>query len=91
VIVTDDCGCHPDLITNGVEGFVYPVRDVAALEKALRSVFATPETASAMGKAALQRIDCWSFDHDIDGLKAALHHVTRKLPGASAAVGTVHP
>ena len=25
VIITDDCGCHPDLVTDGVEGFVYPV------------------------------------------------------------------
>ena len=80
VIVTDDAGCHPDLITDGVEGFVYPVRNVAALTDALRRVLATPETANTMGQAALRRINGWSFEQDIAGLKQALAAVTRKLP-----------
>ena len=80
VIVTDDAGCHPDLITNGVEGFVYPVRKVDALAEALRQVFRTPDTAVEMGRNALRRINSWSFDQDIAGLRQAIAHVTRKLP-----------
>ncbi len=34
VIVTDDVGCAPDLIENGVNGYIYPAGDVAALEQA---------------------------------------------------------
>lgn len=85
VIVTDDAGCHPDLITDGVEGFVYPVRDVAALERALRQVFATPDTPAAMGRKALERINGWSFREDILGLKRAITHVTRKLAALAIA------
>ncbi len=78
VIITDDCGCQPDLVTDGVEGWVYPVRDVDALAAALRRVLATPETAATMGQNALARINKWSFEEDIDGLRRALAHVTRR-------------
>ena len=78
VILSTDVGCQPDLITDGVEGCVYPVGDVSALAAALRRVLATPETTTAMGRAALHRIQNWSFDQDIDGLRAALLHVTRR-------------
>jgi glycosyltransferase involved in cell wall biosynthesis len=82
VIVSDEVGCAADLITDGVEGFVYPVRDVDALADALRRVLATPETAAEMGQAALARISGWGFDQDIDGLLQAVRAVTRgKLAG----------
>ncbi|ADW68402.1 glycosyltransferase family 4 protein [Granulicella tundricola] len=89
VIITDDCGCHPDLVTDGVEGFVYPVRDIDALEQALRLTFATPQTATEMGQRALERIENWSFEQDIVGLKQALQHVARKrLAGVDAATSS---
>jgi glycosyltransferase involved in cell wall biosynthesis len=77
VIVTDDVGCQPDLVTDGVEGCVYPVGDVDALTSALRRVLATPQT---MGEAARRRISRWSFEEDVAGLKQAIAQVTRKLP-----------
>jgi glycosyltransferase involved in cell wall biosynthesis len=77
VIVSSDVGCAADLITGGVEGFVYPVRDVDALADALRKVFATPETAAAMGANALARISNWGFEQDVAGLHQAIAAVTR--------------
>jgi glycosyltransferase involved in cell wall biosynthesis len=79
VIVSDDVGSHADLVTDGVEGCVFPVGNVAALEQSLQRVFATPRTAATMGKAARQRIATWSFEEDIRGLRAALEHTTGKL------------
>ena len=76
-IVTDDVGCQPDLITDGVEGYVYPVGDVGALTDRLRRVLATPETARAMGEAARRRISQWDFEADVAGLKEAIAAVTR--------------
>jgi len=81
VVVSDDVGCHPDLVTDGVEGRIYPVGDVAALSAALGDAL---DHADAMGSAALRRIESWSFEADVAGLKRALAHVTRKLPGARA-------
>ncbi len=79
VIISDDVGCQPDLITDGVEGAIYPVRDVQALTAALRRVLDSPETAAAMGQNALERIRAWSFEEDIHGLRQAIAAVTGRL------------
>ena len=79
VVVSDDVGSSYDLISNGVEGFVFPVGDVPALTEALRKVLASPETSRRMGEAARERMQTWSFAEDIFGIRAALGHVTRRL------------
>ena len=79
VIVSDDVGSQPDLITEGVEGCVFPVGDVDALTAALRKVLAAPETAGLMGQRALERIRTWDFEQDIRGLRRAIAAVTRKI------------
>jgi glycosyltransferase involved in cell wall biosynthesis len=79
VILSDDIGCQPDLVTDGVEGYVFPVRDVNALTEALRRVLATPETAAQMGQRALNRINAWSFEEDIQALRQAIAQLTRKI------------
>jgi len=79
VIVSDDVGCAPDLITDGVEGCIFPVGDIDALTNALRRVLASPATAEEMGRRALARIETWSFEEDIQALRRALEQVTHKL------------
>lgn len=79
IIVSDDVGCQPDLITDGVEGCVFPVGDVEALTTALRRVLATPETADEMGQRGLERIRMWSFEEDIRSLRQAIAQVTQKI------------
>ena len=74
-IVSDDVGCAPDLIVDGVNGCIYPVGDVDALVNALRRVLDTPGVAEAMGERAFERIESWSFEQDIQGLRAALARV----------------
>ncbi len=81
VIVSDDVGCAPDLIEDGVNGCIYPVGDISALENALRSVLDSPGLAEAMGQRALERIQHWSFTEDIEGLRHALAAV---VPGFEA-------
>lgn len=79
VIVSDDVGSYPDLVEDGVTGFVFPASNVAALADALRRVFATPATASAMGLRALERIRQWSFEEDVKGLRRALAAATGQI------------
>lgn len=79
VIVSTDVGSHADLVTDGVEGYVFPCGDIAALAAALRNVFASPGKPERMGDLARQRISLWTFEHDVQGLRAALASVTRKL------------
>ena len=79
VIVSTDVGSHADLVTDGVEGCVFPVGNIAALTDALHRVFVTPETAVRMGQCARDRIRSWSFEEDVQGLRAALAAVTRRI------------
>jgi glycosyltransferase involved in cell wall biosynthesis len=78
VVVSDDVGAHADLITNGVEGFVYPTGDVDALAAALRQVLSNPEQAHRMGEAARSRIATWDFEADVRGLRQALAAVIHR-------------
>ena len=79
-IVSDDVGCQPDLITDGVEGCVFPAGDVEALADALRRVLAEPETSERMGSRARSRIERWSFEQDVHGLRNAIARATHRLP-----------
>jgi glycosyltransferase involved in cell wall biosynthesis len=81
VIVSDDVGCQPDLVRDGVEGCVYPAGDVDGLTSALRRVLDPPGAAGKMGERALERMRNWSFEEDLQGLRAALAHVTGRPTG----------
>jgi len=74
-IVSDDVGCAPDLIDDGANGCIYPVGNVDALTDALHRVLDTPDTAEAMGLRAFERIQGWSFEEDVQGLRHALAQV----------------
>lgn len=78
-IVSDDVGCGPDLIDNGDNGFVFPVGDVGALTEALRRVLDTPGASEQMGQRAFKRIQRWSLEEDIDGLRRALSSVVPRF------------
>jgi glycosyltransferase involved in cell wall biosynthesis len=80
VVVSDEVGCQPDLVTDGVEGCVFPAGDVAGLTDALRRVLETPGTADAMGQRGLAKIQSSDFEADIRGLRQAISQVTRKIP-----------
>jgi glycosyltransferase involved in cell wall biosynthesis len=82
VIVSDEVGCQPDLIEDGVEGCVFPAGDVGALTDALRRVLATPETAVAMGQRGQAKIRTWDFEEDVRGLRRAIAQVTRRITAA---------
>lgn len=77
-IVSDDVGCVPDLIQDGVNGCIYPVGDAGALAEALRRVLERPGASGEMGQRAFERIQSWGFEEDIQGLRQALAAV---VPG----------
>lgn len=79
VVVSDEVGSHTDLITDGVDGFVFPVGNIQSLATSLARVLSSPEEAQRMGDAARARIAAWDFEADVRGLRQALAHVTRKF------------
>ncbi len=72
VIVSDRVGAAPDLIEDGVNGFVYPVGDVDALSDRLARVLRDSERAAAMGRASLERVARYNYAADGEALVAAL-------------------
>jgi glycosyltransferase involved in cell wall biosynthesis len=78
-IVSDEVGCQPDLITDGVEGCVFPAGDIPALALALRKVLQNEESAARMGRNALTRIVGWSFEQDVQGLRSAIAQATGRF------------
>ena len=75
VVVSDQVGCAPDLIRDGVNGFVFPAKNIDALVATLRRFLHDPFLAGTMGKAAAETITAYSFEQDVRGLREALAFV----------------
>jgi len=78
--VSDEVGCQPDLVHDGVNGRVVRVGDTDGLAESLRSVLADRDPAMAMGTESLRIISEYSFEQNVAGLRSALHAVS---PGFS--------
>ena len=72
VVATDKVGCAVDLVRHGVNGYVFPAGDIAALSCALGELVAAPQRSRAMGEAGRAMIERWSFREDLNGLRQAL-------------------
>ena len=72
VIVSDQVGCHRNLVQNGVNGYVVKAHDTRALADSLRAVLATEDAWQTMGANSLQIVRSYSFDENVSGLRQAL-------------------
>jgi glycosyltransferase involved in cell wall biosynthesis len=77
-IVSDQVGCHLDLVTPGVTGEVFPMGDAVALADCIRKVAEDPRRTVAMGREARERVRRYSYDEVVQGTLAALAYVGRK-------------
>lgn len=72
VIVSDQTGCAPDLVRDGVNGHVVAPGDIGALASAMGQITGDPALAAAMGARSLEIVGAWDFEADVRGLKSAL-------------------
>lgn len=63
-IVTTDCGGMREAVTDGMEGFVVPLREAEAMAAALLKLAGDPELRRCMGTAARTRVE---RDFNLDG------------------------
>ena len=84
IVVSDRVGAAPDLVEDGVNGFIYPVGDVGALAARLRQLVENPEHSATMGARSLQSITRCGFEADRDGLLAALNSIVGSKGRAAA-------
>ena len=72
VITTPNCG---EVVTDGVDGFIVPARNAAALEKAIQTLVEDPERLEAMREAAtaaVQRLSLEQLDKNLRQLENRL-------------------
>jgi glycosyltransferase involved in cell wall biosynthesis len=59
VIATTNTG-GPDVITDGKDGFIVPIRDARAIADRLDYLYRNPDARAAMGRAALETVRAWN-------------------------------
>jgi glycosyltransferase involved in cell wall biosynthesis len=77
VLTTPNCG---DVVNDGVDGFITPARDAAALAKALQTLADDPERLQAMSDAARENVRRFS----LDALDTNLRAVEQRLRPSEA-------
>lgn len=72
VLVSNKCGCATNLVSNGVNGFVFETNDLQSLTDKLNLVLVNKDQLVEMGKASYNMIQHWSFDAIVDGVEEGL-------------------
>lgn len=62
VLVSDKCGCAPDLVEDGVTGYVFKSNDEEDLTSKIACMIDQKDVLKKMGKSAFERIQGWSFE-----------------------------
>ncbi len=78
VVVSEEVGCVPDLVKDGVNGYHIKARDISTLVIALKRLLADKSARRRMGDASYSIISKWGYEECRSGIKAALDHCTRK-------------
>jgi 1,2-diacylglycerol 3-alpha-glucosyltransferase len=72
VIVSNRCGCHEDLVLEGINGFSFDPENVEALTHLMMKIGSNAIDLNAMGQASLQHIQNFSPEYFAENLiKAA--------------------
>ncbi|HTA17934.1 MAG TPA: glycosyltransferase, partial [Polyangia bacterium] len=71
-VVTTSCGGGPECITDGVDGWLVPPRDIDALVDVLREAAMNRERSYEMGQRARARAERWTWRDAGDGLVRGL-------------------
>jgi alpha-maltose-1-phosphate synthase len=56
-IITTPNTAGPDIITDGIEGFIIPIRDIVAIEEKLEWCYSHPQELAEMGRAARRKAE----------------------------------
>jgi glycosyltransferase involved in cell wall biosynthesis len=72
VVVSDEVGCVPDLVKDGVNGYHMKAGDISSLTTALERLLADASLRQRMGAASLSIIRGWSYEQCRQGIALAL-------------------
>jgi glycosyltransferase involved in cell wall biosynthesis len=77
VVVSDEVGCVPDLVKDGVNGYHMKTGNIGSLAMALEKLLADESLRRRMGAASLSIIRGWSYEQCRQGITAALRQCVR--------------
>ena len=80
-VVVSSVGANPDVVRDGLDGFVVPSHDAPALAEALRRLIADPDLRKRMGASARERAEA-SYDRRV--LRAAILEEYRSVVAAQS-------
>lgn len=72
VIVSDMVGCYPDLVPDGITGFVFPSGNSSALAYCMQRLIQNPKLSQQLGARALHRISGFTVQSAVDGILEAI-------------------
>ena len=75
VIVSDQVGCGPDLVTAGETGWTYPCGDVEALAARLVELGGDADARARLGAAGQRRIAGYTIERAVEATAEALRAV----------------
>jgi len=61
VIISESCGCAPDLVINGVNGYTYPQGNIAELSKLMRMLVNDRDKLVVLGKMSVKHIESFTL------------------------------
>jgi starch synthase len=77
VITTTNTGGR-DIITDGIDGFIVPIRDVSAIKERLVYLYENPDKRMEMGLAARKKAELYSWDRYYQEIAKVLDAVYMK-------------
>jgi glycosyltransferase involved in cell wall biosynthesis len=83
VIATENTGAA-DLFTDGVEGFIVPIRDAGAIREKILMLYENPAMREQMGEAALERVRKIGGWNDYGGRAAACYRQALEMRASGA-------
>jgi glycosyltransferase involved in cell wall biosynthesis len=83
VLVSDRCGCVPELVEDGVNGFVFNPIDTERLRDLMLALASGQTNAVNFGQASMRIIQQYGVERFAEGLESA---VQRAIAGANATV-----
>lgn len=81
VVVSEEVGCVPDLVADGVNGYCFPAGDVEALAGAIERIIGDEETLRRMGRESMATMETWSYEQCRQGVLETVARLEKSSSG----------
>lgn len=88
VLVSNRCGCAPDLVADGINGFVFDPEDVDGLARLMARIAGGDVDLDAFGAASRRIIAQWDLPRFAEGFEEAARSATASGPKPTSLLDT---